>query len=163
LVYLVGDSDMIADLQPNMSSSNFALALGMVDQAVGDRDLLEVRGRGAATRPFSALKNIIQQANQRIQKDVESWQNDVKTAQEEITKITSGKQRQIVAIQARKDLQAKVNTLQKKIYDAQKAAKKEYDGVIFSIKWKNVFLPPLLVALAGIVVFIIRKVRTVAQ
>jgi len=146
-----------------MTSSNFALAMGMVDQAAGDRDLLEVRGRGAATRPFSALKKIIDEANQRIRKDVETWQADLQNAQSEISKITSSKDRIAAGIQARKDLQAKVTKLNKQIYNAQKEAKKEYDGVIFGIKWKNVFLPPLLVALAGIAVFVLRKVRTAAH
>jgi ABC-type uncharacterized transport system involved in gliding motility auxiliary subunit len=163
MVYLVGDSDMIADIQPNMMSSNFALAMGMVDQAAGDRDLLEVRGRGAATRPFSALKKIIDEANQRIRKDVETWQGDLQKAQTEIQTITNSKERAIANIQARKDLKAKVEKLNKQIYNAQKEAKKEYDGVIFGIKWKNVFLPPLLVALAGIAVFVIRKFRTAAH
>lgn len=154
---------MIADLGPNQNSHNFALAMGMVDQAAGDRDLLEVRGRGAATRPFSALKKIIQDSNQRIQKDVETWQTDVQKAQEEIRTITDRKDRVAASIQARKDLQAKVQKLNKQIYQAQKDAKKEYDGVIFNIKWKNVFLPPILIALAGIAVFVVRRFKTAAQ
>ncbi|HEX2747719.1 MAG TPA: hypothetical protein VHM91_06960, partial [Verrucomicrobiales bacterium] len=163
IVYLVGDSDMIADLGPNGNSANFALAMRMVDQAAGDRDLLSVRGRGAATRPFSTLKQIIQDANQKIQKDVQTWQADVQAAQDEIKKITDRKDRIQASIVARKELQTKIEKLNKQIYQAQKDAKKEYDGVIFNIKWKNVFLPPLIIALAGLAVYIIRRFKTAAH
>ncbi len=163
IVYLLGDSDMIADIQPNFQSHNFALALGMIDQASGDRDLLEVRGRGAATRPFSTLKKIMQEANDKIQKDVESMQAEAEKLATDVNSQRSAKDRNNALLKGWKEMQAKETTLRKQIYQKQKEAKKEYESMIFGIKWRNVFLPPLLVALAGIAVFITRKVRTAAH
>ena len=62
-----------------------------------------------------------------------------------------------------KDLQAKSNEVGKARYQLQKEAKKEINDVIFGWKWKNVFLPPLMVMLAGIGVFIARRARTAAH
>ncbi len=163
MVYLLGDSDMVADIQPNFQSNNFALAIGMIDQASGDRDLMEVRGRGAATRPFSTLKKIMQEANERIQKDVESMQAEAEKLATDVNSQRTAKDRNNALIKGWKDMQAKETQLRKQIYQKQKEAKKEYEGMIFGIKWRNVFLPPLFVALAGLAVFITRKVRTAAH
>ena len=163
MVYLLGDSDMIADIQPNFQSHNFALALGMIDQATGDRDLLEVRGRGAATRPFSTLKKIMQEAKERIQKDVESMQAEAEKLATDVNSQRSAKDRNNALLKGWKEMQAKETQLRKQIYQKEKEAKKEYESLVFGIKWRNVFLPPLLVALAGLGVFITRKVRTAAH
>lgn len=163
MVYLLGDSDMIADIQPNFQSHNFALALGMIDQASGDRDLLEVRGRGAATRPFSTLKKIMQDANEKIQKDVESMQAEAEKLATDVNSQRTAKDRNNALLKGWKEMQDKEKKLRSQIYQKQKEAKKEYESLIFGIKWRNVFLPPLIVALAGIGVLITRKVRTAAH
>ena len=154
---------MIADIQPNFQSHNFALALGMIDQASGDRDLLEVRGRGAATRPFSTLKKIMQDANEKIQKDVESMQAEAEKLATDVNNQRTAKDRNNALLKGWKEMQDKEKKLRSAIYQKQKEAKREYEGLIFGIKWRNVFLPPLIVALAGIGVFITRKVRTAAH
>ena len=75
----------------------------------------------------------------------------------------SAKDRNNALLKGWKDMQAKETQLRKQIYQKEKEAKKEYESLVFGIKWRNVFLPPLRVALAGLGVFITRKVRTAAH
>ncbi len=163
LVYLVADSDMLADIQPNWQSHNFALALGMIDEAAGDRDLLEVRSRGASTRPFSALKKIAEDANERIREKLQSMDAEVERINKELNEKQTAKDRNIALFQGMRELEAKSREVAKARYQLQKEAKKEIDGVIFGWKWKNVFLPPLMVALLGIGVYIARRISTAAH
>jgi ABC-type uncharacterized transport system involved in gliding motility auxiliary subunit len=163
LVYLVADSDMLADIQPNWQSHNFALALGMIDEAAGDRDLLEVRSRGSSTRPFSALKKIAEQANERIREKLQSMDAEVERINKELNEKQTAKDRNIALFQGMRELQAKEREVSKARYQLQKEAKKEIDDVVFGWKWKNVFLPPLIIALAGVGVFIARRISTAAH
>ena len=163
LVYLFADSDLIADIQPNFQSHNFALALGAIDQATGDRDLLQVRSRGAATRPFSAIKRIDEAANERIKEKLAGMDAETERITKEINEKKTNKDRNQVIFQAMKELQAKSNEVGKARYQLTKEAKKEKDDVVFGWKWKNVFLPPLMVMLLGIGVFIARRVHTAAH
>src|SRR5690606_27552130 len=80
LVFLVADSDMLADMIQReiiLRNSNLPFALNLVDQAAGDRDLMGIRSRGSARRPFDTLNNIRLAANERIQGDIEAMNKEV--------------------------------------------------------------------------------------
>ena len=53
--------------------------------------------------------------------------------------------------------------LNKKIYQKQKEARKEYDSVILGIKRRNLLIPPLIWLAIGLTVFVVRKSRTAAH
>ncbi len=161
MVYLVGDSDMISDGLP--PSYNLPLIQRMVDQAANDRDLMSVRGRGPATRPFTALREIVKKANDRIQKDVNDMEAEIERINAEISSKKTAKERNQSIWQGLKEMDEKQKELTRKKYLKIKEAKKEYDDVIFGWKWKNVFIPPALVALIGLGVFITRKATTAAH
>lgn len=164
VVYLVADSDILFDqVGPVFNSHDFALAMNMIDQAAGDPDLMQVRGRGSAIRPFSALKKIADDANAKIQKDVEQMQGELAKIQEDINSKKTGKERNAALYKGMVELQQKQRDLNKNIYQKQKEARKEYDQVIFGIKWRNLLIPPLLWLVAGLAVFLIRKTRTAAH
>jgi ABC-type uncharacterized transport system involved in gliding motility auxiliary subunit len=164
VVYLVADSDILFDqVGPVFNSHDFALAMNMIDQAAGDPDLMQVRGRGSAIRPFSALKKIADDANAKIQKDVEQMQGELAKIQEDINSKKTGKERNAALYKGMVELQQKQRDLNKNIYQKQKEARKEYDQVIFGIKWRNLVIPPLLWLIAGLAVFLVRKTRTAAH
>jgi ABC-type uncharacterized transport system involved in gliding motility auxiliary subunit len=164
VVYLVADSDILFDqVGPVLNSHDFALAMNMIDQAAGDPDLMQVRGRGSAIRPFSALKKIADDANAKIQKDVEQMQGELAKIQEDISSKKTGKERNAALYKGMVELQQKQRDLNKNIYQKQKEARKEYDQVIFGIKWRNLLIPPLLWLIAGLAVFFVRKTRTAAH
>ncbi len=164
VVYLVADSDILFDqVQPVYDSADVPFAMNMIDQAAGDRDLMKVRSRGSAIRPFSALKKIADDANSKIQKDVQDMQGELKKIQEEINSKKSGKERNAAIFKGMDEFKEKGKELDKKIYQKQKEARKEYDTVILGIKRRNLLIPPLIWLAIGLTVFVVRKSRTAAH
>jgi ABC-type uncharacterized transport system involved in gliding motility auxiliary subunit len=164
VVYLVADSDILFDqVGPVFNSHDFALAMNMIDQAAGDPDLMQVRGRGSAIRPFSALKKISDDANSKIQKDVEQMQGELTKIQEEINSKKSGKERNAAIFKGMDEFKQQQIALNKKIYQKQKEARKEYDTVILGIKRRNLLIPPLIWLAIGLTVYVVRKARTAAH
>ena len=163
-MYLVADSDILFDqVQPVYDSADVPFAMNMIDQAAGDRDLMKVRSRGSAIRPFSALKKIADDANSKIQKDVQDMQGELKKIQEEINSKKSGKERNAAIFKGMDEFKQQQIALNKKIYQKQKEARKEYDSVILGIKRRNLLIPPLIWLAIGLTVFVVRKSRTAAH
>ena len=165
LVFLVSDADMIADvLTPQiLQNSNLPFALNLVDQAAGDKDLMSIRSRGSSRRPFATLNDIREEANKRIQGDVESMNKEVEELNKTIQSQKTGKDRNNALFAGLKTMEAKQRDISKRIYEKQKEANKEVKAKENSMQWLNILLMPGLIAGLGLVVFILRKVKTSAR
>lgn len=164
VVYLVADSDILFDqVQPVFDSQDVPFAMNMIDQAAGDPDLMKVRSRGSAIRPFSALKKIDDDATAKIQKDVQDMQGELTKIQEEINSKKSGKERNAAIFKGMDEFKQQQKALNNKIYQKQKEARKEYDTVILGIKRRNLLIPPLIWLAIGLTVYVVRKSRTAAH
>ena len=165
LVYLVGDSDMLADgLTPQiLQNSNLPFALNLVDQAAGDKDLMSIRSRGSSRRPFATLNNIKSEANERIKGDIESMNKEVEKLNADISAQKTGKDRNNALFAGLKTMEAKQREISKRIYDKQKEANKEVKGKENFIQWINILLTPLIITGLGLIVLIVRKTKTSAR
>ncbi len=165
LVYLVADADMLADvLTPRiLQNSNLPFALNLVDQAAGDQDLMGIRSRGSARRPFDTLNNIRAEANERIKNDLQSMNSEVEKLNTDIQSQKTSKDRNNALFAGLRAMEAKQREINKRIYEKQKEANKEVKAKENFIQWINILLMPLLIALAGLAVFVLRKVKTSAR
>ena len=165
LVYLVADSDMLADvLTPQiLQNSNLPFALNLVDQAAGDKDLMSIRSRGSSRRPFDTLNNIKSEANERIKGDIESMNKEVEKLNADISAQKTGKDRNNALFAGLKTMEAKQRDISKRIYDKQKEANKEVKGKENFIQWINILLTPLIITGLGLIVLVLRKTKTSAR
>ena len=166
LVYLVGDSDLLADFlspQQILQNSNLPFALNLVDQAAGDKDLMSIRSRGSARRPFDTLNNIKAEANERIKGDIESMNAEVTKLNADISAQKTGKDRNNALFAGLKTMEAKQREISKRIYDKQKEANKEVKGKENFIQWINILLTPLIITGIGLIVLVLRKSKTSAR
>ena len=165
LVYLVSDTDLLADmLTPQiLQNSNLPFALNLVDQAAGDKDLMSIRSRGSSRRPFDTLNNIRAEANERIKNDVESMNKEVEKLNADISAQKTSKDRNNALFAGLKNMETKQREIQKRVYEKQKEANKEVKAKENKIQWLNILVMPLLVAGLGLVVYILRKVKTSAR
>lgn len=166
MVFLASDTDMLSDMllqQVRSGSSNIALALNLVDQAAGDKDLMSIRSRTSSRRPFDTLNNIRQAAMDKIKNDMKSMDAEVEKLNTDIAAQTTSKDMNNALFKGLKTMKDKQREINLKIYEKQKAARKEYQAQEDKIKWLNVLLMPLLVAALGIVVWIVRKIKTSAR
>lgn len=160
----MADSDMLFDqIGPVAQSHNFALAMNMIDEAAGDSDLMEVRARGSSVRPFTKLNEIREEANKKISDEFNKTQEELNKVASEISTAKSNKERNLAMMNTFREAEKKQRELGKKKWDLEKQAKKEYDGIVQSMKAWTVVLPLVLILIAGLVVFIIRKINTAAQ
>ena len=165
LVYLVADSDLLADmLTPQiLQNSNLPFALNMVDQAAGDKDLMSIRSRGSSRRPFDTLNNIKSEANERIKGDIESMNKEVEKLNADISAQKTSKDRNNALFTGLKTMEAKQREISKLIYDKQKEANKEVRAMENWIQWRNILLTPVLITGIGLVVLVLRKSKTSAR
>jgi ABC-type uncharacterized transport system involved in gliding motility auxiliary subunit len=165
VVYLVADVDMLADmLTPQLlQNSNLPFAMNLVDQAAGDKDLMSIRSRGSARRPFDTLNNIRAEANKKIQSDMESMSKEVEKLNSDISAQKTGKDRNKTLFDGLKTMELKQREINKRIYEKQKEANKEVKSEENYIQWMNILLVPCLIAGIGLIVLVIRKVKTTAR
>ena len=165
LVYLVADSDLLADvLTPQiLQNSNLPFALNLVDQAAGDKDLMSIRSRGSSRRPFDTLNNIRSVANEKIKGDIEAMNAEVEKINTSISAQKTSKDRNQALFSGLKEMETKQREISKRIYEKQKEANKEVKSKENLIQWMNILLMPLLIAGIGLAVWILRKVKTSAR
>ncbi|MES2706576.1 MAG: Gldg family protein [Verrucomicrobiota bacterium] len=165
-VMLVADTDMLADMilqQVRSGGSNVPFAMNLIDQAAGDNDLMSIRSRGSSNRPFEALNKIKTAATEGIQKEIAAMDKEVEDLNVKISQQTSLKAG-IAALNAgTQELRNKEKVTRAKIYEKRKLANKEIQATEDKFKWINVLTTPLIVAALGIIVWIIRKVKTSAR
>jgi len=165
VVYLVADVDMLADmLTPQLlQNSNIPFAMNLVDQAAGDKDLMSIRSRGSARRPFDTLNNIRAEANKKIQSDMESMSKEVEKLNTDISAQKTGKDRNNALFAGLKTMELRQRDINKAIYEKQKEANKEVKSEENYIQWMNILFVPCLIAGIGLIVLVIRKVKTTAR
>lgn len=163
-VFLVADTDMLADMilqQVRSGGSNLSFALNLVDQAAGDSDLMSIRSRGSNNRPFEALNKIKNAATEGITREIAALDKEANDIAEKITQKGVITLASLNATNA--ELREKEKATRLKIYEKRKLAAKEIQATEDKFKWINVLTTPLIVAALGIIVWIIRKVKTSAR
>lgn len=143
-------------------NGNIAMALNMVDEAANDPDLMAVRSRGAAIRPFTKLNKIKEAAEKKIRPDLEKLNQEQERLVSNINTAKTAKERNAAFYNLMRETPKQQQEVKLKMYELQKAARKEIDAEVNAIKWKNVLIPPSIIALIGIGVFVSRHFRTAA-
>ena len=180
-VVLIGDADMLFDafcvqVQNFFGqkiaiprNSNLNLAQNIVEEMAGDSNLIGTRSRGTLSRPFTVVREMQAKAERRWQDELgklEKERQDVQTRINELQAKKEGNQRFILS----KEQQEEVVKLRKKQADAGKRLKvvrkelrQDIDSLETRLKWMNIMVMPLLVAMVGIVFAVIRNQRRSAK
>lgn len=177
-VILVADVDMLADgaavdvqeifgrkvIVP--SNGNLALAVSMVEQFAAGDDLISLRSRTAAFRPLTVVRELEAEAQKQYFGQIQALEEEVQktTAKlEEMQKAQgAGKSGQILT----PEQQAEIERFRKTVAESRLALKEvrknlrqDAESLVFLTKVVNIALMPLLVALAGLLVALVRRRR----
>lgn len=179
VVILLSDVDMLYDAfcvqQDPMTgmlvsrTGNLPLLLNSVEVLSGGGDLLQVRNRKSAVRPFSTLKEMREKVESRFRPQLMALEAErQKTAEKmgalRLKRDSKGKGF-IVDPQQQKDLEALMQNdvdLSRKVRDIKKEQNKEIEATKTTLKWLNFLAVPLLVSCAGILLAIRRRAATAA-
>jgi ABC-type uncharacterized transport system involved in gliding motility auxiliary subunit len=181
VVMLFADADMIYDqfcVQKQsilgqtfvqLTNGNISLLQNAVEQMAGDPELINVRSRSSARRPFTKLNEILRKAESKYMGKVRELEDERRAAEARLNEIQENKPKGQEAILTAEQ-QKEIDAFQKKAVDANKELRqvrkdlrREFDSLQSLIKIGNTFGVALLVILVGILLALVRKSRTAAR
>ncbi len=182
IVILVGDSDLLFD-QFSVQVQNFfgqkliapfngnlSLLQNIVEQALGDSDLIKVRSRSVQNRPFEVVKNIQAEAEKKYLATIKTLEDEAAETQRKLNELVQNRdaknQRFIVPPDVQKDianLRAKEAETNKQLKQVRKQLRSDIDSLENRLKWLNIAGMPALVAIAGISLALVKRKKTAAK
>src|SRR5882672_1191922 len=179
-VVLVGDSDFINDgaavqIQEIFGqriviprNGNLAFAQALVDQFAGDPALINLRSRASAARPFTVIRDMEAKAQQAYLGKIKELEDNLGQTQEKLNALQKGKGQGAGAILSAEQ-QTELENFRRKAAETRLALKEvrrelraDSEALQFWTKVANIALMPILVALAGIALAVLRRRRTPA-
>ncbi|HYG56313.1 MAG TPA: GldG family protein [Burkholderiales bacterium] len=177
-VILVADVDMLADgaavdvqevfgrkvIVP--SNGNLAFALGMVEQFAAGNDLISLRSRTAAFRPLTVVRELEAQAQQQYFGRIQALESELQKTQAKLQELQKsqgsqgGKSGQLMTPEQQTELDRFRKTVAETrlaLKEVRKNLRQDAEALVFWTKVANIALMPLLVALAGLLVALLRR------
>src|SRR5215467_4416991 len=179
-VALVGDSDFINDgaavqIQEIFGqriviprNGNIAFAQGLVDQFAGDPDLISLRSRASAARPFVRIRDMEARAQQAYLGKIKELEDNLNQTQQKLASLQKGRGPGAGAILTAEQ-QTELENFKRKaaetrleLKEVRRELRAESDALQFWTKVMNIALMPLLVTIAGIAFAVLRRRRAPA-
>ncbi len=177
-VVLVADADLLADqfsvqvqeffgqrvIAPR--GGNLPFVQNLVEQMAGDANLMNARSRATLNRPFERVRQIEAQAEERFRGKIEEIEKSLQETQRELNELQRSKDpkqqfiispEQQAALEKFRKQEAATKIELKKV---RKELRAEIESLQNRIKWLNIAGMPLVVSLAGIGFFILKRKRT---
>jgi ABC-type uncharacterized transport system involved in gliding motility auxiliary subunit len=176
-VVLVADVDMLqdgaaVDVQEVFgrrvvvpSNGNLALAQGLVEQLAAGDDLLSLQSRAAAFRPLTVVREMEAQAQAQYFGKIKELEDELQKTTENLQKLqksqgAGAKGAQILTPEQQAELESfrkKVAETRKELKDLRKNLRQDSERLVFLTKVANIALMPILVALLGILIALLRR------
>ncbi len=182
-VILVADTDMLADpaavdvqdvfgrkvVVP--SNGNLAFALGMVEQFAAGDDLISLRSRAAAFRPLTVVRELEADAQKQYFGKIRELEQEIKSTTDKLQELQkaqggSAASAQILTAEQQAELdrfRKRVAQTKLELKEVRKNLRHDAESLVFWTKVANIALMPLLVALFGIGVALMRRRRAAAR
>ena len=178
-VVLVADTDMLNDkvcvrmqnmmghrmVQPMNGNLNFVQSL--VEQFAGDDDLISSRNRAGMSRPFTRVKDMEARAGRQWEEKVhvlEARQREMEQKIKELQIQNEGSQQEIILspeqeIELEKYQKTRVE-VSRDLKRVRKNLRKDTDALAFRTKVINIGTMPVLVAMSGISLALLKRKRS---
>jgi ABC-type uncharacterized transport system involved in gliding motility auxiliary subunit len=176
-VVLVADVDMLqdgaaVDVQEVFgrrvvvpSNGNLALAQGLVEQLAAGDDLLSLQSRAAAFRPLTVVREMEAQAQAQYFGKIKELEDELQKTTENLQKLqksqgAGAKGAQILSPEQQAELESfrkKVAETRRELKDLRKNLRQDSERLVFLTKVANIALMPILVALLGIAIALLRR------
>jgi ABC-type uncharacterized transport system involved in gliding motility auxiliary subunit len=181
-VYLVGDVDMLFDPlaaaevptpfgRPVVvpANGNIDLAQSMIEQLAGGEELASVRSRASRDRPFTVVKRMQAEAENKFRDKISELEQGLSETQTRLAELERSKdagQQFILTPEQQEEIKAfrqKEAGAKKELKEVRKTLRREVDALEQRVKWTNILAMPLVVAAAGLVMAFIRHRRQNAR
>ena len=150
-------------LQP--LNDNLAFISNCVDLLAGSEDLIAVRSRGKFARTFTRVENIEREAQKRWQEEEKTLTSRLEEIQQRINQLQSQKkdgERLILSAEQREEIDRARNeqseTMRRR-REIRKLLRQDIESLGTRVTFVNLLLMPLLVAAAGVYVYMRQNSR----
>jgi ABC-type uncharacterized transport system involved in gliding motility auxiliary subunit len=178
-VVLVADTDLLqdgaaVDVQEVFgrrivvpSNGNLAFAQGLVEQLAADENLLSLKGRAAAFRPLTVVREMEAEAQLQYFGKIKELEDELQKTSAALQALQGGTPEAAKGAQILSpEQQAELDRFRKKVAETRVALKelrknlrRDSERLVFLTKVGNIALMPLLVALAGLGIALLRRRR----
>ncbi|HEY6822416.1 MAG TPA: Gldg family protein [Burkholderiales bacterium] len=178
-VIVVADVDMLADgaavdIQDVFgrkivvpSNGNLALALGMVEQLAAGDELISLRSREGSFRPLTVVRELEAEAQKQYLGKIQALENEVQKTTAKLQALqkaqgAAGKGGQILTPEQQAEIERFRKTVAEsrhELKEVRKNLRQDAESLVFWTKVVNIALMPILVALAGLIVALLRRRR----
>lgn len=172
---LIADTDFLADpfsvrvinflgtraLQP--LNDNLTFAANLIDFIGGSEDLLDLRGKGRITRPFTRVEAMERVAQARYERELEALEARLNEVQERLSRLRREQQDQQMlvaspeALQAIEEFQLQEANLRAERREIRRKLREDIEGLKMSLQLLNMAATPVAIALFGILFFFFRN------
>ena len=178
-VILVADVDMLADgaavdvqdvfgrkvIVP--SNGNLAFALGMVEQFAAGDELISLRSRASAFRPLTVVRELEAEAQKQYFGKIQALEDELQKTNAKLQELqkaqgSAAKGGQILTAEQQAELERfrkRVAETRLELKEVRKNLRQDAEALVFWTKVVNIAAMPILVALFGLGVALIRRRR----
>ncbi len=150
------------------SNGNLAFAIGMVEQFAAGDDLISLRSRQAAFRPLTVVRELEAEAQKQYFGQIQALEEEVQKTTAKLQELqkaqggAAGKSGQILSPEQQAEIERFKKTVAESrlaLKEVRKNLRQDAESLVFWTKVANIALMPLLVALAGLLVALVRRRR----
>ncbi|MGJ3243297.1 MAG: Gldg family protein [Opitutales bacterium] len=168
---LVTDTDFLADMfsvrQVNIFGStalqplndNLAFAANTLEFLAGSEDLISLRGKGSALRPFEKVQALETEAQQEYQAEYEALQAELSRIQSELAALRDQQREdfQLVAspeaAEAIEEFRTREAETRSRLREIRKVLREDIEALDLRLQLLNLLLIPGLITIAGVAYF----------
>lgn len=176
-VIIIADTDMLQDrfwvqVQTFLgqrigfpTAGNGSFVTNALDNLTGSNDLISIRNRGSFSRPFTLVRAIQQEAEQRFRQKEQQLQERLKTTEQKIQELQRNKPESgsLILSPAQQEEMARFRQelvqTRKELRAVQHALQKDIAGLESLVKFVNIGLMPLLITVGGVGLSLYRMKR----
>ncbi len=181
-VVLIGDSDLLNDGAAVQIrevfgqriaipiNGNLALIQALVEQLAGDPDLIGLRGRATAARPFTVVKQMEAEAAQAYLGKIKGLEESLDETRKKLESLQKTRGPAAAGAILTPEQQAEIENFRmraaetrRELKDVRRELRAETEALEFWTKVVNIGAMPLLVAIAGLAIALVRRRRRAAH
>jgi ABC-type uncharacterized transport system involved in gliding motility auxiliary subunit len=181
VVVLVGDSDLLheqfyarfenffGNRIVRLFSQNLTLVQNLVEQLGGDQNLIAIRSRGSLTRPFTRVRELQVQAEERFASKIKELETSERDLGEKINALLQNNppgQQVILSDEAKReweDVQKKRADVRKSLREENRNLRRGINELKNRVTWTNILLMPVVVAVAGVGLALVKRKKTASR
>jgi ABC-type uncharacterized transport system involved in gliding motility auxiliary subunit len=142
----------------------------MVEQFAAGNELISLRSRATAFRPLTVVRELEAQAQQQYFGKIQALEEELQKTNAKLQELqkaqgAAGKGGQILSAEQQAELERfrkRVAETRLELKEVRRSLRQDAEALVFWTKVVNIALMPILVALAGLAIALIRRRRSAA-